>query len=127
MEDPLRGLSDAEFQPGRVKEESTRTFLWLLADPSAAGVGLPGDAAGIRGSLVLLASVDESGQVGGVSLEESSGHPALDGLALELSRKIRFNPVRFEGNAVPVSVRLPMTLVPPPPGRVTRRAIGGEG
>lgn len=80
--------------------------------------------AGIRGAVVLLLVVDEMGQIQRTSLEQSSGHQALDGMALELAKIIQFNPAQNGGEAVPVSVRVPINLVPPPAGRVTKRRVG---
>ncbi len=76
--------------------------------------------AGIRGTVVLLFFVDETGQIQRSSLEESSGDRNLDDIALELAKIIQFNPAQNGGETVPVIVRVPINLVPPPPGRVTR-------
>lgn len=75
----------------------------------------------IGGSVVLLASVGEMGRVQNSSLAESSGHQALDQLALELASILRFTPAQHGGRAVRVMVKIPMELVPGPPGRATKR------
>jgi len=79
--------------------------------------------AGIRGTVILLVFVDETGRVQRTSLEESSGHPALDDIALEMAKAIQFNPAQNGGEAVPVLVRIPINLVPPPAQRATRAVI----
>ena len=80
--------------------------------------------AGIGGAVVLLLAVDETGQIQRTSLEQSSGHRTLDDMALELAKIIQFNPAQTGGKAVPVSVRVPINLVPPPARVATRRRIG---
>ncbi|MFH1764815.1 MAG: energy transducer TonB [Gemmatimonadota bacterium] len=77
--------------------------------------------AGIRGAVVLLVFVDEMGQIQRTSLEQSSGHQALDDMALELAKIIQFNPAQNGGKAVPVLVRVPINLVPPAARAATKR------
>ena len=83
--------------------------------------------AGVRGTAVLLVSVDDIGQVQDASLEQGSGHRALDDLALELAKIIQFSPAQIRGNPVPVWVTVPINLTPPAAGRAVRREIRREG
>jgi len=83
--------------------------------------------AGIRGTVILSIFVDETGQIQRTSLEESSGHRALDDVALELAKIFQFNPAQNEGKTVPVLVRVPINLAPPPARTATKRVIGGGG
>jgi TonB family protein len=79
--------------------------------------------AGIRGSVVLRLFLDDSGQVQLTALDQGSGHPALDELALQLAGLIEFTPAQNEGEAVAVVITVPLDLVPPPPGRARRREV----
>jgi TonB family protein len=83
--------------------------------------------AGVRGTAVLLLSVDDIGQVQDASVEQGSGHRALDDLALELAKIIQFSPAQIRGYNVPVWVTVPVNLVPPPARPATRRVIRREG
>lgn len=82
--------------------------------------------AGIGGRVVLRLSVDEAGAVQRVALEESSTHRALDEVAVELARMVRFKPAERAGEAVPVLISVPLDLIPPSPqpARAVRRGIG---
>ena len=82
--------------------------------------------AGISGFAVLRLFVNETGQVQQASLEQSSRHQALDAVALTLATIIRFIPAHTGGEAVPVTVTIPLTPVPPPPRRAVRREIRRE-
>jgi TonB family protein len=79
--------------------------------------------AGIRGSVVLRLTLDETGQVEHTALEQDSGHRALDDLALELAKLIKFLPAQHDGERVPVLITIPLDLVPPPPGPAVKRVI----
>jgi TonB family protein len=70
--------------------------------------------AGIGGRAVLLVSVDDMGEVQDASLEQGTGHGALDELALELAGILRFSPAQIGGRPIPVWVTVPINLAPPP-------------
>lgn len=81
--------------------------------------------AGIRGTAILSIFVDETGQIQRTSLKESSGHQALDDVALELAKIFEFNPAQNGGETVPVMVTVPVNLAPPPARAATKRVRRG--
>jgi TonB family protein len=61
-----------------------------------------------KGRLILRLHVDTAGDVRGVRLIQSSGQPNLDEGAMQSVWKASFHPWRVDGQAVPVSVVLPL-------------------
>lgn len=61
---------------------------------------------GEEGEVRILASIGSRGKVAGVTIIESSGHPALDGSAIKAVRKWVFSPGAPEKLIVPVIFRL---------------------
>lgn len=69
--------------------------------------------------VLLIAQLDELGQVSNVGVARSSGMREIDRAALAAVDQWRFEPVVIEGVALPARVRVRMTLVPTaeaPPG-----------
>jgi protein TonB len=64
--------------------------------------------AGIGGAPLVWFFIDEEGKVVKTQLRESSGHPALDEVALEVGRTLRFRPALNRDRKVAVWVSLPM-------------------
>ncbi len=115
VSDTAYDLAPAITNPDEVRDAMREEYPPLLRD------------AGIRGTVIMLVFVDDTGQIQRPSLEESSGHRALDDMALELAKIIQFSPAQNGDKAVPVLVRVPINLVPPPAQRATRRVIRREG
>lgn len=69
--------------------------------------------AGIGGEAVLRLWLDERGQVVRCVLASSSGAPALDSIALEVSDRMRFRPAKNRDDAVRVIVRIPLFFTVP--------------
>ena len=65
---------------------------------------------GQEGQLALLVSVDVHGNPTKVSIETSSGYSLLDQEAITTIRKWKFAPASRNGEAVPGSVRVPVTF-----------------
>jgi protein TonB len=65
-------------------------------------------AAGVQGRVVIRAAVSETGLVGEVKLETSSGSASLDSAALAAVRHWRFEPARRRGQAVAYDVLVPV-------------------
>jgi TonB family protein len=63
--------------------------------------------AGLRGRTVVGARLDETGVVQNVRVDESSGLPILDDVALRVARHIQFSPAMTKTRAVPVQVSIP--------------------
>lgn len=63
---------------------------------------------GIGGTVSVLFHVDETGRVRATRLAESSGHPALDRAALEVSEVYRFSPALNRDRRVAVWVQIPI-------------------
>lgn len=80
---------------------------------------------GVGGEAVLRLWLDERGQVVRSMLSSSSGAPALDSIALEVSDEMRFRPAKNRGEMVRVIVRIPVTFTVPdsalarPPGEAS--------
>lgn len=64
--------------------------------------------AGIGGAPLIWFFIDEEGRVVKTQLRESSGHAALDEVALEVGRTLRFRPALNRDTKVAVWVSLPM-------------------
>jgi TonB family protein len=77
--------------------------------------------AGIRGTAILLLSVDETGRVHRASLERGTGDRRLDEIAQVVAWTIRFKPAEVNGSPAPVEVRIPLHLIPPTAVRAQRR------
>jgi TonB family protein len=72
---------------------------------------------GIGGTVQVWFFIEETGRVGKVQVNQTSGHQALDEAALEVARAIEFTPAMNRDKAVPVWISLPITFTtsPPPP------------
>ena len=68
--------------------------------------------AGVGGSVRVYFFIDETGTVGDVRLDESSGHEALDLAALRVADVYRFRPASNNGEPTPVWVSFPITFRP---------------
>jgi protein TonB len=66
--------------------------------------------AGIQGEVVLIVSVDASGNVTGVEVEKSSRNRDLDRAAMEAAKKWRFNPAVVNGQKSAGRVRVPVNF-----------------
>lgn len=64
----------------------------------------------VQGKVILLVEVLPSGQVGGVSIEVSSGNELLDKSALETVKKWQFSPARKDGVIVAQVVKVPISF-----------------
>lgn len=64
--------------------------------------------AGVGGAPLVWFFIDEEGRVVKTQLRESSGHAALDEVALEVGRTLRFRPALNRDRKVSVWVSLPM-------------------
>ena len=64
----------------------------------------------VQGKVILLVEVLQSGQVGGVSIEVSSGNELLDKSALETVKKWQFSPARKDGVIVAQVVKVPISF-----------------
>ncbi len=94
------------------------------APPAVAAVAITEDAApltmvppvypplarrhGWQGVVMLLVEVSAAGDPVAVTVQASSGHPALDQAAAEAARLWHFHPARRAGIAVAVPVRVPV-------------------
>ena len=65
---------------------------------------------GQEGQVALLVNVDIHGNPAQVSLEASSGYALLDQEAIKAIRRWKFNPASYNGEAVPGTVRVPVTF-----------------
>ncbi|MBA2239420.1 MAG: energy transducer TonB, partial [Lysobacter sp.] len=68
---------------------------------------------GVGGTVILMISIDASGNVLNVEVEKSSRNRNLDRAAIDAARKWRFNPETRNGVAVASRVRVPVDFVPP--------------
>lgn len=69
--------------------------------------------AGIGGTVNVWFFLDADGVLRDVRIMESSGHPALDGAALDVARAMRFEPALNRDQPVPVWVAFPISFQPP--------------
>ena len=70
--------------------------------------------AGIGGTVFLAVLLDETGSVMRVEVDQSSGHAAMDAVAVEVTRDVaRFSPAISRDLPVSVWVRLPVSFVVP--------------
>jgi protein TonB len=63
---------------------------------------------GLEGRVVLFLRVSAEGRVTDVKVQESSGHPLLDGAALEFGRTLQFVPAREDQQAVSATALYPV-------------------
>jgi protein TonB len=70
---------------------------------------------GVEGEVVLRVHITEAGAVDSVELEQSSGHPELDEIALRGAWELRYNPALDGEEPVAVWAMLPV--------RFQRRAV----
>ena len=68
---------------------------------------------GVGGEAVLRIWLDEAGRVVRSIVSSSSGHPALDSIALTVSDSMRFRPARNRQEGVRVYVRIPILFTVP--------------
>lgn len=104
----------AEFQPFQVEY----TLPALLNGAAVAALMqrlYPPDLAldRVGGEAVLRIWLDERGRVVRSRISSSSGHPALDSIAVTVSDSMRFRPARNRQEAVMVIVRMPITFTVP--------------
>lgn len=69
---------------------------------------------GRGGSVTLLVTLDEQGEVTGVSVQRPAGH-GFDEAAVESVRRFRFSPAEVEGVPAAVQFEYVYHFVPPPP------------
>ena len=63
--------------------------------------------------MILIITIDGSGNVADVSVEKSSRNRNLDRAAMDAARKWKFNPEMQNGVGVTSRVRVPVDFVPP--------------
>lgn len=80
---------------------------------------------GTGGEAVLRLWLDERGRVVKSVLSASSGHPALDSIALAVADSMRFRPARNREDSMRVIVRIPVLFTVP--DSLADRASGGGG
>lgn len=68
---------------------------------------------GVGGRVDLRITIDPQGRVGGVKLQKSSGHAALDQTAIEAVRGWEFAAATRGGQPVSSTIAVPMTFNPP--------------
>lgn len=66
--------------------------------------------AGIGGQALVWFFIDETGKVGKVQINRSSGHEALDRAALEIGSAMKFQPARNRDAPVPVWIAIPIVF-----------------
>jgi protein TonB len=66
--------------------------------------------AGIGGTVLVWFFIDEEGHVLRTQVHETSGHPQLDGAALDVADIIRFTPALNRDKRVPVWISIPITF-----------------
>jgi protein TonB len=65
---------------------------------------------GIGGTVRVYFFIDENGQVGDTRIDQSSGHAALDEVALSVAGVFRFSPALNRDRPTPVWVSFPITF-----------------
>jgi TonB family protein len=88
--------------------------------------------AGVGGTVIIDAFVDEAGRVREMRINESSGQLDLDRAGLDVMRDLRFAPARTAGRPISTWVQHPVTFLPDeverssgPPVRIAIWASGG--
>ncbi|MBW2544998.1 MAG: energy transducer TonB [Deltaproteobacteria bacterium] len=66
---------------------------------------------GYEGRVLLSATISIEGNVAGLKVKESSGHPVLDRAAVKAVETWEFEPARRMGSPVPMSVDVPVRFV----------------
>ena len=66
---------------------------------------------GYEGRVLLSAMISIEGNVAGLKVKESSGHPVLDRAAMKAVEAWEFEPARRMGSPVPMSVDVPVRFV----------------
>ena len=66
--------------------------------------------AGIEGRTIVWLQLDETGVVQRVTVNQTSGHAALDEAALRVARAITFSPAQLNGRPTPVWVSIPVSF-----------------
>ena len=66
---------------------------------------------GYEGRVLLSATISIEGNVAGLKVKESSGHPVLDRAAMKAVKAWEFEPARRMGSPVPMSVDVPVRFV----------------
>jgi periplasmic protein TonB len=72
--------------------------------------------ADIGGKVVLALTIGTDGRPKRAVIEQRSGVPELDRLALEAVQAWRFRPATYDGAPVETTIQVPMTFRPPPEG-----------
>lgn len=72
--------------------------------------------ADIGGKVVLALTIGTDGRPKRATLEQRSGVPELDQLALEAVQAWRFRPATYDGAPIESTIQVPMTFRPPPEG-----------
>jgi periplasmic protein TonB len=80
--------------------------------------------ADIGGKVVLALTIGTDGRPKRAVVEQRSGVPELDQLALEAVQAWQFRPATYDGEPVESTIQVPMTFRPPPEGD-ERCAPGG--
>ncbi len=65
---------------------------------------------GLGGRVLITCSIDESGQVTGTSIKQSSGHPELDKAAINAVNKWKFKPASKGGRKVKATCVVPFNF-----------------
>jgi periplasmic protein TonB len=72
--------------------------------------------ADIGGKVVLALTIGTDGRPKRATLEQRSGVPELDQLALEAVQAWQFRPATYDGAPIESTIQVPMTFRPPPEG-----------
>lgn len=80
--------------------------------------------ADIGGKVVLALTIGTDGRSKRATLEQRSGVPELDQLALEAVQTWRFRPATYDGEPIETTIQVPMTFRPPPEGDARCAPVG---
>lgn len=72
--------------------------------------------ADIGGKVVLALTIGTDGRPKRATVEQRSGVPELDQLALEAVQAWQFRPAKYDGEPIESTIQVPMTFRPPPEG-----------
>lgn len=92
----------SESQPAGVTREPVAILTPRPAYPAAAR------RRGIEGEVVVAIRIDEEGRPASVSVQESSGVPALDEAAVKAGEAWRFDPALKDGQRIAAEIRKPI-------------------
>ncbi len=107
----LTALAAAAFAScGSRPEEPAYDVAPVLANREEITRAMRSVGAGMDARVVLLVRVDERGYVREVRVDQSSGNDELDSAAMWIGEQMRFEPARYQGNAVAALVRVPVTF-----------------